>query len=123
MDEIMDDTSMTWSVSPHCVGKAAPDHMYTSHRTYRRLRTGEELMTYHQEIMDIIDAGPREHSGPEYMKFLHDTSAQIARTMFEAGLVDIPDTPEQRQLIAAHNADIKLWYPNLIDITNEGLTT
>jgi len=29
---------------------------------------------------------------------------------------DIPDTPEQRALIAAHNAEMKRAYPNLIDL-------
>jgi hypothetical protein len=29
---------------------------------------------------------------------------------------DIPDTPEQRALIAAHNSEMKRAYPNLIDL-------
>jgi hypothetical protein len=30
---------------------------------------------------------------------------------------DIPNTPEQRALIAKHNADIKIKYPNLVEVS------
>ena len=35
---------------------------------------------------------------------------------------DIPDTPEQRALIAKHNADMRQKYPNMVEITEHAGT-
>lgn len=41
-DEVLTDSHLGWRVTnPECVGKPAPDPLYTSHRMYRRLKASK----------------------------------------------------------------------------------
>jgi hypothetical protein len=46
---------------------------------------------------------------------LHTADKEVSNMTVEDD--DIPDTPEQRALIAKHNADIKIKHPNLVEIS------
>lgn len=88
-------------------------------QAYRRLEEGEIILSTDEVYNDVTKTWHRsEHCVGKPAPNPNYTSHRTYRRLKEAYLEydDIPDTPEQRALIATHNAKMKELYPDMVEI-------